>query len=163
MSDELFDMPKPPARPLDSIEMARLRAAGADENTIAACERVTNRKARCLLVACFCDAAPNNWHKLRCMIALLLWRRATGRTKPIGGDVLTNTVKGIFDDCGGNNTHRLIFTRLVAIVRPDLRPILDFHDGGDSEANAVLESGWAPPATVDWHAIPAANLGDVTP
>lgn len=163
MSDELFDLPAPASRPLNALELARMRAVGADENTIVACERVRGGKARERLIACFCEAAPNNWHKLRCMVAFILWRRASGKCKPIGGDVLTNTVKGIFDNCGGNNDHRLIFTRLVSIVRPDLRPNLDFNDGGDSAANAVLESGWMSPATVDWNEIQAANLGDAKP
>lgn len=162
MSDYLFPPPKPERRPLSAEQTALLCAAGATQNEIGACENVQDEYARKLLCLCLRDAIPDNWRKLRCMVSFILWRKAH-RKKPIGGDVITNTVKGVFDDCEGNNDHRLIFTRLVAIVRPDLRGFLDFNDGSGSDANAVLESGWLPPPSVNWETIKVQNWEVIEP
>jgi hypothetical protein len=162
MSDELFDLPESEPRPLSELDLARLQAAGADENDVAACGRVTDAYSRALLIDCFCEALPDNWRKLRCMVSYLLWRRDT-KGAPVGGDVITNTVKGTFNGCKGNNTPRLIYTRLISIVRPDLCRFLCFDEESDSATNAVLESGWTPPVSVDWYGIKAQRWEVIEP
>ena len=163
MQTTLFPMSAPESRPLTTEQLARLQAAGATANEVQACERVTGIEARARLVSCFCEAARNDWHKLKCHVAYLLAHRDAGLALPIGSERLTHTVQARFPGCVGNQTHRLIFARLVAIVRPDLRHLIDFDSDKDSTTNAVLWSGWQAPASVDWMAIEPAESGGAQP
>lgn len=156
-NDTLFPIPAPEPRPLSEAERRRLLAAGASICEIRACERVMGCTARRNLIACFCEAARNNWHKLKVHVAYLLWLRDSGLPVPIGGEVLTHTVGGRWRGCKGNQTHRLIFSRLVIIVRPDLRGLLSMKTEARSNTNAVLLSGWTPPKSEDWMAIEPAE------
>ena len=163
MQTTLFPLSASDSRPLTAEQLARLKAAGATTNEVQACERLTGKKARARLVSCFCEAARGGWHKLRCHVAYLLAHRDAGLALPIGSELLTHTVQARFRGCEGNQTHRLIFARLVAIVRPDLRPLIDFDSDRDSTTNAVLRSGWQAPASVDWIAIAPAERGGLKP
>ena len=164
MCDELFEWPDDgPARPLNSLELARLRAVAADENDVTACERVNDADKRELVIAFICETRPDNWTKQQLMVSLMLYKIECGDLRPFGGDIITNAAKFHFAECEGNNDHRLLFTRALAIVRPDFvkRGVLAMED--DAKASVLFECGWLAPATVDWNAIQAANFGGAQP
>lgn len=137
-----------PPSPLSAAHRAGLHRAGADAGTVAACERVRSGSAREMLVAAFCEAAPDGWLKLRCLISYLLWRRENGLAGRKGADVLCNIARGVFD-IEGSNDFRLVFPRMIHLARPDLRGLVEMDLESFSDANAVLLTGWKPPAEAD--------------
>lgn len=144
-------------RPLNSIELARLQAAGCGENELRAVASVADEDARALLVEFFCDACPHVWHKLQLMLALMLYKVKRGDVRRIGGDIITNAAKFHFPECEGNNDPRLLYTRAIAIVRDDLREVLAMED--EAKANVLFECGWTAPESVNWYAVEPAKLG----
>lgn len=109
-----------------------------------------------MLVEFFCDAAPSKWLKLQRMLALVRYKLERGDTRRIGGDIITNTAKFFYPECEGNNDHRLLYTRALAVVDPSLAPFLSME--GDAKANVLLHCGWQSPPCIGWAEIEAANL-----
>jgi hypothetical protein len=152
-------LPSGAARPLASLELARLQAAGCGENEIKACEAVQDDNRRSLLIEFFCDACPENWLKLVLMVSLMRWKIQRGDMRPVGGDIITNAAKFLFPPCEGNNDPRLLYPRALAIVCPEFerRGLLSMDD--NAKGQVLFECGWKAPDSVSWQSIEAWKPG----
>ncbi len=163
MNTHLFPLPAPDIRPLNSLELARLKSAGTGAPELRACTSIHDEDQRELLIEFFCDACPHNWRKLALMVALMRWKVRRGDVRAIGGDIITNAAKFHFPECEGNNDFRLLYPRALAIVCPELRALGVLAMDSDAKANVLFECGWEAPGTVDWKSVAPVNLGDYQP
>lgn len=157
MQPELpIPLPAPGAVRLSAQTLARLHAAGCGAAEIEAAQKARTPKLRARLIEFFCEALREDCRNLRAVVATVLLQKKDGVRSSYGVECFVGVARSFAGfDC--NNTPRCFYTRAVAIVRPDLRDILDMQGG--KQGDELFRVGWKAPESVDWQSIEPLKIG----